>query len=143
MRPQLVNRRIRLLLLTLLLAFAALLARAAWIQGVRASSLSQLATSQQHQTVTIPAGRGTIFDRMGVQLAIGEPATTVYADPRQIRNAQKVAVEAGGALNIDPNRIYPQLLRTHGFVYVQRKADPTKASALAKRRLPGLGFYAE
>ncbi|TML85634.1 MAG: penicillin-binding protein 2 [Actinobacteria bacterium] len=144
MRPQLVNRRIRLLLLTLLLAFAALLARAAWIQGVRASSLSQLATSQQHQTVTIPAGRGTIFDRMGVQLALGEQATTVYADPRQIRQPRRVAAVAARILGVDATSLYPRLAdRTHGFVYVQRKADPTKASALAKRRLPGLGFYAE
>ena len=144
MRPQLVNRRIRLLLLTLLLAFAALLARAAWIQGVRASSLSQLATSQQHQTVTIPVGRGTIFDRMGVQLAIGEQATTVYADPRQIRQPRRVAAVAARILGVDATSLYPRLAdRTHGFVYVQRKADPTKASALAKRRLPGLGFYAE
>jgi cell division protein FtsI (penicillin-binding protein 3) len=143
-RPHLVNRRIRLLLLALLVAFAALLARAAWIQGVRASSLSRLATSQQHQTVTIPAGRGTIFDRMGVQLALGEQATTVYADPRQIRQPRRAAEAAARALGVDAAKLYPRLAdRTHGFVYVERKADPAKASALAKRKIPGFGFYAE
>jgi cell division protein FtsI/penicillin-binding protein 2 len=143
-RPQIVNRRIRLLLLTLLLAFAALLARAAWIQAVRASSLSRLATSQQHQTVVIPAGRGTIFDRMGVQLALGEQATTVYADPRQIARPRRTAFVAGRILGIDPAKLYPRLAdRAHGFVYVERRADPAKATLLAKRKLPGLGFYAE
>jgi cell division protein FtsI/penicillin-binding protein 2 len=34
--------------------------------------------------VTIPAGRGTIYDRRGVELALGEPATTVFANPKQI-----------------------------------------------------------
>jgi cell division protein FtsI/penicillin-binding protein 2 len=141
---QLVNRRIRLLLLTLLVGFAALLVRAAWIQGVRASSLSRLAQSQQHETVTIPAGRGTIFDRMGVELALGEQATTVYADPKQVRQPRRVALAAGRALGIDSSKLYPQLAdRTRGFVYVERKADPAKASALAKRNLTGLGFYPE
>jgi cell division protein FtsI (penicillin-binding protein 3) len=143
-RPQLVNRRIRLLLLTILLAFAALLARAAWIQGVEASSLSKLALSQQHETVKIPAGRGTIYDRMGVQLAIGEQATTVYADPRQIRDARSAARIAGRILGVNASKLYTQLAdRTRGFVYVERKADPAKATTLAKRKLAGFGFYPE
>src|SRR5713226_7878053 len=81
-----VNRRIRLLLAILLLAFAALLGRATWLQGVRAESLARLAARQHREPVVISASRGTIFDRMGVQLAIGEQATTVYADPQQVRD---------------------------------------------------------
>src|SRR6266516_7829602 len=144
MSGKLANRRIRLLLVVLAAVFGLALARTAWLQTVQASDLSQRAASQQHQTVTIPAGRGTIFDRMGVQLALGEQATTVYADPRQIRQPRRVAAVAARILGVDATSLYPRLAdRTHGFVYVQRKADPTKASALAKRRLPGLGFYAE
>ena len=62
------DRRIRLLLVLLLLVFGLSLARATWLQTVRAADLSQLASSQQHETVAIPAGRGAIVDRMGVQL---------------------------------------------------------------------------
>src|SRR5947207_13089571 len=80
-----VNRRIRLLLAILLLGFAALLGRATWLQGVRAESLSRLAARQHRKPVVLPASRGTIFDRMAVQLALGEQATTVYADPEQVR----------------------------------------------------------
>jgi cell division protein FtsI (penicillin-binding protein 3) len=144
MTPKLANRRIRLLLAVLTLGAVLTFGRAFWLQVVRAPALERLAAQQHHETVTTPAARGTIFDRMGVQLAIGEQATTVYADPRQIRNAQRVAVEAGKALNIDPNKIYPQLLdKKQGFVYVQRKADPERADALQRRGLAGLGFYAE
>jgi cell division protein FtsI/penicillin-binding protein 2 len=40
--------------------------------------------------------------------------------------------------------VYRELTdRTHGFVYVKRKADPAQAAKLEKRGLPGLGFYAE
>jgi cell division protein FtsI/penicillin-binding protein 2 len=144
-RHLLVNRRIRLLLAVLAIAFAASLGRAVWLQAVRAEPLSKLALSQHRETVSIPARRGTIFDRMGRPLAIGEQATTVYADPRQIQNPRVVAREAARILGLaDPNELAARLAdRTRGFVYVARKADPALAAKLAKRALPGLGFYAE
>src|SRR5919204_7012919 len=141
---RLVNRRIRLFLVLLVLAFSGLVLRAAWLRGVRAASLARLGETQHREQVTLPAGRGTIFDRMGVQLALGEQATTVYADPLQIRNPHAAAVAAGRALGIDPERLYPRLAdRTHGFVYVERQADPARAAALAKEHIAGLGFYPE
>jgi cell division protein FtsI (penicillin-binding protein 3) len=144
MSPRLANRRIRLVLAALALAFALTFGRAAWLQVVRAPALERLAAQQHHETVTTPAGRGTIFDRMGVQLAIGEQATTVYADPRQVRSPQRVALLAGHALGIDPNAIYPQLIdKKQRFVYIARQADPDKAAALERRGLAGLGFYPE
>ena len=49
-----------------------------------AGSLDQLAANQHRETISIPARRGTIYDRTGVELAIGERAVTVYANPQQI-----------------------------------------------------------
>jgi cell division protein FtsI/penicillin-binding protein 2 len=142
--PRLVNRRIRLLLVVLALAFAGTLARAAWLQGVRAEPLSRLAATQQREEVVTPARRGTIFDRNGLPLALGEQATTVYADPTQINDPRRVAVAAERALGIDAESLYPQLTnRSHSFVYVARKADPAKAAKLERLALPGVGFYAE
>ncbi len=141
---RLVNRRIRLFLAGLTIAFAGLLLRAMWLQGVRAASLSRLGDTQHREEVTLPAGRGTIFDRMGVRLALGVQATTVYADPRQIRNPRAVAAAAARTLGLDPATLYPRLAnRSLGFVYVERQADPAQAAALAKLKLPGLGFYPE
>jgi cell division protein FtsI (penicillin-binding protein 3) len=139
-----VNRRIRLLLVVLCLLFAALLGRAAWLQAVRAGSLSTLAAKQHGETVVLPASRGTIFDRTGFPLAIGEQATTVYADPRQVDRPHVVAAAAGRALGLDSAALYSQLLdkRRH-FVYVERQASPAAAALLEKRHLKGLGFYGE
>jgi cell division protein FtsI (penicillin-binding protein 3) len=140
----LANRRVRLLLAVLALAFAITFLRAFWLQGVRADALAARATSQHREVVTLPAGRGTIVDRTGVQLAIGEDATTVYANPHQIRNPRAVALAAGRALDIDPETLYPLLAdQSRGFVFLARKADPERAAALERRRLPGLGFYHE
>ena len=138
------NRRIRLLLGLFVLVFAATLARAVWLQGVQAGTFEEMALRQHRQTVTIPAGRGTIFDRTGEPLAIGQQATTVYADPREVRNPRQVALAAARALGVDANALYPRLAdRTKHFVYVQRKADPVQAAKLEQQDLPGLGFYAE
>jgi cell division protein FtsI (penicillin-binding protein 3) len=139
-----VNRRIRLLLGVLVLVFAALLGRAAWLQGVRAESLGRMAAKQHRETITLTAPRGTIFDRNGEVLAIGEQATTVYADPQQVRAPRAVATAAAQTLGIDGDALYERLVARRGsFLYVERKADATKAAALAKRHLAGLFFYPE
>ena len=138
------NRRIRLLLGLFVLVFAGTLARAVWIQGVQASRFEGMASRQHEGTTVIPAARGTILDRTGEPLAIGEQATTVYADPREVKNPRRVALAAAKALGVDAEKLYPLLAdRTNQFVYVKRKADPARAAELEKLNLPGLGFYAE
>jgi cell division protein FtsI/penicillin-binding protein 2 len=144
MERRAVNRRIRLLLLVLVLAFAGLLARSAWLQTVRAASLGRLATAQHREPITIPAGRGTLFDRTGVQLALGVQATTVAADPMQIHDPHHEAVVAARALGLNAKQLAVKLAdRSRGFVYVARKADPRQAAALQRLGLPGFTFYPE
>ena len=97
-----VNSRIRLLLLCILLVFTALLARASWIATVRASSLSQMAQIQTKATVVLPAGRGTIFDSMGTPLALGEQATTVFADgDARVRHSTTAITTASTATTME------------------------------------------
>jgi cell division protein FtsI (penicillin-binding protein 3) len=139
-----VDRRIRLLLAVLTLAFAVTFGRAVWLQAVRAEPLSRLASSQHRETVALPASRGAIFDRTGVQLAIGQRATTVYANPREVLRPRAVALAAARILGADAERLYGQLAdRTRGFVYIARKADPDRAARLEKLGLAGVGFYPE
>jgi cell division protein FtsI (penicillin-binding protein 3) len=141
---RLVNRRIRLLLAALILAFAGLLLRATWLQGVRAESLSRLGQTQHRETVTLPAGRGTIYDRAGVELGLGERATTVYANPKQIANPRAAALAVERTLGVDADHVFPLLAnRTRGFVYVERQADPAQAASLQRLKLSGFGFYPE
>jgi len=138
------NRRIRLLLGLFVLVFAGVLARAVWLQGVQAGTLERMALRQHRETKTIPAGRGTIYDRNREPLAIGEQATTVFADPRQVKDPRAVAIAAAKILHVDANELYPRLIHpSRRFVYVQRKADPEQAAALRAQNLAGVGFYLE
>jgi cell division protein FtsI (penicillin-binding protein 3) len=143
-RDRRANHRIRLLLAAFGLLFVVAIARAAWVQGAQHDHFAKMAVTQHRETIEVPAGRGTIYDRTGEPLAIGEQATTVYADPRNVADAQRAALVAGKTLGLDPNQIYPELKdRSKGFVYIERKADPVKAAALSKRDIAGLGFYPE
>jgi cell division protein FtsI/penicillin-binding protein 2 len=139
-----VNSRIRLLLLAIFVAFAAILARTAWLSTVRAASLSSMSQAQTKASVVLPAGRGTIFDSMGAPLALGEQATTVYADPREVTQPRREAGTAARILGLKPIDVLRAITakNTH-FSYVARKALPSKATLLAKRKLPGLHFYGE
>jgi cell division protein FtsI (penicillin-binding protein 3) len=138
------NRRIRLLAAVFALVFAIALARAGWLQAIRAHALDRLAASQHRETVAVPAHRGTIYDRVGSELALGSPTITVYANPRHIRDPRAVAITAGRELGLDPDKLYPLLAdRSRGFVYIARQTNPDKARALEQREIVGLGFYPE
>jgi cell division protein FtsI/penicillin-binding protein 2 len=138
------NRRIRLLLLTVALAFAALFGRAVWLQGIRADALERLGASQNTVTYALPASRGAIVDNQGVPLAMGVKATTIYADPLRLKSAYSTATAAGHVLGLDADTLARQLSdRKKRFVYVERQADPGKADLLEAKHLRGLGFYDE
>ncbi|HVS84616.1 MAG TPA: penicillin-binding protein 2 [Gaiellaceae bacterium] len=142
--PRLVNSRLRFLLLVIIVGFAALLARAAWIQTVRAAGLAARAQDQTRSSVVLPAGRGTIFDRLGTPLALGEQATTVVADPMQITHPRQEARLVARTLHLKVKDVYPQLANSKlGFVYVERKAPPDLAAALAAKKPVGFTFYSE
>jgi cell division protein FtsI (penicillin-binding protein 3) len=143
-KPAATNRRIVLLAGVFVALLAVALGRAVWLQVVKGPELAAMALRQHRETVVVPAARGTIFDRNGEPLAIGEQVTTVYANPRQVDRPRDLTLAAGKALGVEPGIVYPQLVdRSRGFVYVARKTDPLKAEELRKLGFAGLGFYPE
>lgn len=144
MRAATVNRRIRALAVLFAVLLAITLARAFWLQAVMRSEYAAMAVRQHRETVVVPAPRGTIFDRNGDPLAIGEQAMTVYANPQQISKPRDVTLQVAKALHLQPADVYPLLKdRSKGFVYLARKIDPLVAARLQKLDIPGLGFYPE
>ena len=138
------NSRIRLLLLCILVAFAGLLGREAWLATVRAASLSAKAERQTMAPIVLPAGRGAILDQLGTPLALGEQATTIYVDPHEVRSPATEATTIARILRLKRKDVLAAITApgTH-FSYVQRKAPADKAARLEKLALPGLHFYGE
>ncbi len=138
------NRRIVFLAAVFAILLVATLARAFWLQAVMGAEYAALAVRQHRETVVVPAARGTISDRNGDPLAIGEQAVTVYANPRQITKPNELTLAVSRALRIDPETIYPLVTdKSRGFVYLARKANPLAAAKLERQKLPGLGFFRE
>ncbi|HEY6962771.1 MAG TPA: penicillin-binding protein 2 [Gaiellaceae bacterium] len=138
------NRRIRLILAAFVVVFAAALARAAWLQVVNASAYSAQAQRMHEETTTTPAGRGSILDRSGLELAIGEQTTTIYADPHMVTEPQRIAMVAHEILGVDANALYPRLLDKHThFVYIARFADDQDANKFLAKGFLGVNSYPE
>jgi cell division protein FtsI/penicillin-binding protein 2 len=138
------NRRIRLLLAAFLVVFAAAFARAGWLQVVHASTYGKQAQRMHEETTTTQAGRGSILDRTGVQLAIGEQDTTIYADPTMVADPRGVAVAAQHILGADANTLYPQLVQKKShFVYVARFVDSKLADRFLAKKFVGVNSYPE
>jgi cell division protein FtsI (penicillin-binding protein 3)/stage V sporulation protein D (sporulation-specific penicillin-binding protein) len=138
------NRRIVLLATLFVGLLGATLARAFWLQVLNGDAYAAMAVRQHRETVIVPARRGTISDRNGEPLAIGRPTTTVFANPQQVERPRALTLSVAEALDMHPRDVYPLLSdRSHGFVYVARKADPLAAERLEDQGFAGLGFYPE
>jgi cell division protein FtsI (penicillin-binding protein 3) len=138
------NGRIVLLAGAFAVLLGAALVRAFWLQAVQGDAYAAMAMRQHRETVVVPAGRGTIFDRNGEPLAIGEQAMTVFANPRQVDRPRELTLAIAKALDLEPAAVYPLLTdRSKGFVYLARKVDPGDAAAFEKLGFSGVGSYPE
>ena len=72
-----------------------------------------MAMRQHRETTTISAPRGTITDRTGEPLAIGEQARRSPRTRAVIRNPRRVALVGGQDLGIDPNDVYASIADRH------------------------------
>ena len=85
------DRRIGILFLAFVALLSIAVVRATYLGSFRASSLKRAAATQQVSNVVLPAPRGSITDRNGVELAISQAADDVVADPYLIKNPVKVS----------------------------------------------------
>ena len=140
----LVNRRIGLLfaVFLLLLGFASM--RAAWLGTVRADSLKERAMTQQVEDLDVPALRGTITDRRGVELAVSEDAATVFANPFLIDDPAGTAAKLAPLVGRTSEQLLPLLSdRKKGFTYLRRKMDPGLGKKVDELGIEGIGTVVE
>jgi cell division protein FtsI (penicillin-binding protein 3)/stage V sporulation protein D (sporulation-specific penicillin-binding protein) len=141
---RLVQKRIGLLfaLFLALLALAAL--RATWLGTVKAGSLSDRAVSQQIEDLTVPARRGTIFDRKGTELAVSEDSVTVFANPFLIDHPAAVAARLAPLIGRDEDELLRKLSdRKAGFVYLRRKMNASLGEKIERLEIEGIDTLVE
>lgn len=128
------------------------------VQGVESEALGARADAQRTSTVVLPATRGAITDRNGVELAFTVEAKALTFQPRVVRDSldaayakdpsagstgQHLADIADGihaALGDAAPRaaLIADLTADKGFVYLARGVDPADASTI-QARFPEVG----
>lgn len=140
----LIERRIGLLFTLFLLLLAGAIGRGFWLGTVQGKSLRGKAVAQQVEEVDVSARRGTITDRRGLELAVSEDSSSVYANPLLIKDPGSVAGQLSPLVGIDYDTLIRKLAdRKRGFVYLKRKIDVGKGKAIAKLKLTGVGVTGE
>ena len=140
----LLERRIGLLFGLFLALLLLAGARAMWLVGVQGRDLSGRAAAQQVQDLTVKPRRGAITDRNGVELAVSEDSATVFANPKQVRNALAVARQVAPVVERPVQDVLKKLSDTRlGFVYLARQIDSTRGEAIEKLKLAGIGVTTE
>ncbi|HSO98554.1 MAG TPA: penicillin-binding protein 2 [Solirubrobacteraceae bacterium] len=135
----LIDRRIGLLFLAFLSLLGIAVLRATYLGAVRAGTLQRAAATQQVSTETLPAERGSITDRNGVELAISQAADDVAADPYLIKDPQGEAAKLSPLLGRPVLTLISLLTkRRTGFVYLAHLVPGDRASQVTKLKLPGL-----
>ena len=141
---QLIERRIGLLFAVFLAMLAIAGLRAGWLGVVRADALRKVAATQQTAKVTVPAERGAITDRNGIELAVSQPATTVAVTPYLIKDPAKVAARLARPLRTPEDELLRQLTRRDtGFAYLAHRVPAIRARRVERMKIEGLEFIPE
>ncbi len=133
------DRRIGLLFAVFLCLLGLGFARALYLATVKGNSLAQAAATQQVRDEVIPARRGAIVDRHGVELAVSEPAADISANPHLIKNPTAVAAAILPYLDLTTDQLLRKLVASDtGFIYLQRKVAGPKADKIKALRIEGI-----
>lgn len=138
--------RIRLLRVLFAVAFLLIGGKAIALASTQ-SNLATIATEQQVRTVSLPAPRGSILDRDGRDLAVGQERRTIYATPYMLDDPEGAATQIADVLKLkkrEQRALAQALADEHsGFAYVARQVDVASADAVLALGLPGVGAYVE
>jgi cell division protein FtsI/penicillin-binding protein 2 len=138
------DRRIGILFLAFIGLLAIAVMRAGYLGAAQAGSLREAAATQQVSTRVIPADRGTITDRHGVELAISEPADDVVADPYLVKNPVAAGQRLAPLLGKPVLTVMSLLTKPHtGFVYLAHLLPAQQAAAIPKLHIAGITLVPE
>jgi cell division protein FtsI (penicillin-binding protein 3) len=128
------------MLAIMMLAFAGIVVRLAFLQVHDNTQLSQLGLDQRVRTMQLPAARGEIVDRDGVPLAISRQARDVYVDPRLVTDPDGEAAQIADVLDLKKREVLDALVYDGTFRYIERQVDMSTTEELEAKALPGVGF---
>ena len=134
----LVERRIGLLFAFFLSLIVLAGMRSLQLGTLKGGSLRAAAAMQQVKTIDVPAHRGTITDRKGVELAVSEAASDITATPYLVRDKLKVASRIAPLLGLSPEDTLKKLSAPGGYVWLGHRVPGPQADRIAAMRIDGI-----
>lgn len=137
-----INSRALLIVLSMLLFFAALIIKLVDIQIIKSEELRYFARKQQVGVEKIPADRGLIYDRNNLLIEYNRHDISFYADLRMISSKAKDEIAEKFSLVFGKSKShYLNLLKGTGkTICLEKKASSEKAIQLIGYKKTGL-FY--
>jgi len=148
-QPTTVAWRFYVVVAMVVLIYAGLMARTAYIQIVEPDMLKKQGDMRSLRTLANTVLRGSILDRNGHELAISVPVETVWADPKVIatNNALKMTKHWQALADVLGQDVKKLLKRVENpkkrFVYIERKVSPAMANYIKELKIPGIHLRKE
>ncbi len=134
-----VTFRRRVLLTVWLVAGGVVVGRASQIQVAQGATWRQQADQQHRTSVKVPAPRGSVFDRSGVELALSRETFKVSVAPHEIRDVEAVTRLLVETLGLDPGVVRDATTSTRPWRVLPKSYPPSVREALTDVR----GLYLE
>ena len=140
------KKRLLLLMITVLVLFAGLTAKMAYVVFAQGEELQSKALSQQITDASVAAERGSILDRNENVLAKSANAYTVVIKPEIIgqSNTDFIISKLSEVLGIDEETVRKKATNTSKKeIWLARQISSDAATELRKLSLPGVSFTVE
>lgn len=148
--PNTVAWRFYVVLGAVVLIYAGLMARTAYIQVFEPDMLKKQGDNRSLRTNTKTVQRGSILDRNGHELAVSVPVETVWADPKIIFDTNALSMTEhwqalADVLGQDVNKLKVRVTKNPAkrFVYIERKVAPAMANYIQELKIPGIHLRKE
>jgi cell division protein FtsI (penicillin-binding protein 3) len=123
--------------------YAAIAARAVYLQVFQRSWLLQKAAGQYEKSFISNGKRGIIYDRNQREMAVSIDVSSLAAYPARIKNVGATAKALAHALKIDANKLEQRLVSKRSFVWIKRHIVPKEKKAVRELDLEGIDFMPE
>ena len=142
--PTLVQWRFWVVVAVILMVFAGLTGRAAYIQVIEPDMLIKQGDNRTLRTRNNLVHRGLITDRHGQELAVSVPVRAIWADPKKIGETQALRdtrrwKALADVLHVSEDELKKRVSNPKKrFVYIQRQVSPAMADFVDKLKIPGI-----
>jgi len=136
--------RRRILLMIVLMGFAALLGRSVYLQSFHKRFLQEKGDARYSRTLTLSAHRGKITDRYGELLAISSPVESVWANPSDVTISAAQTKALADLLELKVGGVNKKLANSEReFVYLKRRISPELAAQIMQLGVSGIYLQRE